>query len=81
MNDAEAFDYYDDQAKREPTAAEPRRRPDRLLTQHVPVRFPSETIRRVESLAEVDGMTVGAWIRRVVDETLRRPESLGPTPR
>jgi len=80
MNDADAYVYYDESARCEPAGA-PRRRPDRPLTQHVPVRFPRETIRRVERLATVDGMTVSAWIRRAVDETLRRRDSFGPASR
>jgi hypothetical protein len=70
--DAKAFDYYDDPARREATTARPRRRPDRPLTEHVPVRFPAETIDEVRRLAEADGMTVSAWIRRAVDRTVRR---------
>ena len=71
MSDAEAFEYYEDPAKREPAPGEPRRRPARPLTQHVPVRFPAETIEQVRLLAEADGMTVSAWIRRAVERTLR----------
>jgi hypothetical protein len=81
MNDAEAFAHYDDEAKRQPAIGAPRRRPDRSLTQHVPVRFPRETIRHVERVAEVEGLTVGAWIGRAVDETLRRRDSLGSASR
>jgi hypothetical protein len=74
MSDAEhaAFDYYEDPAKREPAPGTPPRRPDRPLTQHVPVRFPAETIEQVRRLAETDGMTVSAWIRRAVERTLRQ---------
>jgi hypothetical protein len=69
---ARAFDHYDDPAHREAAPARPRRRPDRPLTEHVPVRFPAETIAEVRRLAEADGMTVSAWIRRAVDRTVRR---------
>jgi hypothetical protein len=72
MNDAEAFEYHNDPARREPATGAPRRRPDRPLTQHIPVRFSRETIRRVESVAKVDGMTASTWVRRAVDEALRR---------
>ena len=72
MSDAEAFEYYEDPAKREPATGPPRRRPDRPLTQHVPVRFPAETIEQVKRLAEVDGMTVSAWIRRAVERAVRQ---------
>lgn len=72
MNDAEAFAFYDHPAKREPTAGPPRRRPDRPATQHVPVRFPTETIEQVKRIADADGMTVSAWIRRAVERALRQ---------
>jgi hypothetical protein len=38
----------------------------------VPLRFPVETIEQVRRLAEDDGMTVSAWIRRAVERTLRQ---------
>jgi CRP-like cAMP-binding protein len=72
MSDAEAFEHYDDPARREPAPGAARRRSERPLTQHVPVRFPAETIEQVRRLAEADGMTVSAWIRRAVDRTLRQ---------
>jgi predicted DNA-binding protein len=71
MRDAEAFEYYEDPAKREPAPGPPRRRPARPLTQHVPVRFPAETIEQVKRLADADGMTVSAWIRRAVERAVR----------
>jgi predicted DNA-binding protein len=71
VSDAEAFEHYDDPAKREPAPGTPRRGSERPLTQHVPVRFPAETIEQVRRLAEADGMTVSAWIRRAVERTLR----------
>jgi hypothetical protein len=70
--DAKAFDYYDDPARREAASGRPHRRPHQPLTEHVPVRFPAETIAEVRRLAEADGMTVSAWIRRAVDRTVRR---------
>lgn len=80
MNDAEAFDYYNDPAKRKPTRGAPRRRSagaaDPARAHTVPGRDdpPSQEARHV-------GVTVSAWIRRAVDETLRCPASLGPAPR
>ena len=71
MSDAEAFEYYEDPANREPAPGPPRRRPVRPLTQHVPVRFPAETIEQVKRLADADGMTVSAWIRRAVERAVR----------
>ena len=69
--DAEAFTHYEDPAHQEPAAGRPRRRPDRALTEHVPVRFPAATIKVVRELAETDGMTVSAWIRRAVEAAAR----------
>ncbi len=71
MTDAEEFEYYEDPANREPAPGPPRRRPARPLTQHVPVRFPAVTIEQVRTLAEADGMTVSAWIRRAVETAVR----------
>jgi hypothetical protein len=82
--DTEAFELYEDPAHREPAAGRPRRRPERALTKHVPVRFPAATIEVVRELAEKDGMTVSAWIRRAVEAAARSrtgapaDESAGP---
>ena len=69
--DTEAFEHYEDPSRQEPAAGAPRRRPDRALTEHVPVRFPAATIEVVRQLAEADGMTVSAWIRRAVESATR----------
>ena len=70
-SDAKAFEHYEDPARRDPAPGQPRRRPDRALTEHVPVRFPAATIEVVRKLAETDGMTVSAWIRRAVESAAR----------
>ncbi len=62
--DTEASQHYEDPAHREPGAGRPRRRPDRALTEHVPVRFPSATIEVVRKLAETDGQRVDPARRR-----------------
>ncbi len=80
--DAEAFAHYDDPGKREPAEGPARRRRGRALTQHVPVRFAASTISKVRELAEGDGMSVSAWIRRTVERELARrgaPASAGET--
>jgi hypothetical protein len=69
--DTKAFEHYEDPSRREPAVGAPRRRPDRALTEHVPVRFPAATIEVVRQLAEADGMTVSAWIRRAVESATR----------
>jgi hypothetical protein len=72
VDDAEAFEHYDNPANREPAAGEPRRRRARTLARHVPVRFPTDTIEAVRSLAQTDGMTISAWIRRAVGSAVRQ---------
>lgn len=59
-DDADAFEHYDDAVNREPAAGEPPRRCARTLARHVPVRFPAETVEVVRTLAQIDGMTLGA---------------------
>mgnify|MGYP000895691212 CR=1 FL=1 len=71
MNDDEAFEHYDNPAAREPATGTPRRRSSKPLTQHVPVRFPVESINRVKALADEEGLTVSTWIRRAVDQALQ----------
>jgi hypothetical protein len=72
LEDAEAFEHYDDPAHREPVAGEPRRHGVRTLARQVPVRFPADTIEAVHPLAQANGMTVSAWIRRAVDSAIRQ---------
>lgn len=72
LNDAEAFEHHDNPANREPAPGEARRRRARALAQQVPVRFPAETVESVRPLAQGDGMTVSAWIRRAVESAIRR---------
>lgn len=69
--DAEAFEYYDDPARREPAPGSQHRLPERVLTRHVPIRFPAESIEVVREVAEKDGMTVSSWIRRAVEHAVR----------
>jgi hypothetical protein len=72
QRDAEAFDYYDDPANREPADGPPRRRRERALTQHVPIRFHAATVDAVRELAGADGMSVSAWIRHAVEQEVAR---------
>lgn len=74
--DTEAFTYYDEPEHREPGSVPPRRRAKRRLTQHVPVRFPAGLIENLRAVAEEDGMTVSAWIRRAVERQLRGQHAL-----
>lgn len=70
--DAEAFEYYDDPSRREPAEGPPRRRRERALTEHVPIRFPASTVAKVRENAESDGMAVSAWIRHTVEREVAR---------
>lgn len=70
--DGETFEHYDDPANREPAGGEARRRSARALERHGAVRFPAETVESVRPLAQSEGMTVSAWIRRAVSAAIRQ---------
>lgn len=72
--DRAAFEHYDDAANREPAAGEARRLGARTLNRHIAVRFPAETIESVRPLAQSEGMTVSAWIRRAVESAVHRQQ-------
>ena len=72
--DAAAFLHPDEPAHREPASGSPRRRSDRALTRHVPVRFSAEAVEAVGRFAQTDDMTVSAWIRRAVNSAIREWE-------
>jgi hypothetical protein len=72
MNDQEAYEYYLDPEHLKP--AGPGRKPERpALTSMVPVRFPPEAIEAVKAVAHDEGITVSAWIRRLVQRELGTP--------
>lgn len=50
-------------------------RPERLSS-HVPVRFDRSTIAAIKQFSDEDGMSVSAWVRRVVDKEVQRRISL-----
>lgn len=69
--DERAVDFYADPANQAPTGSARRRTsPRRPLTGHMPVRFDDATIAAVKERADANGMTVSAWIRRLVDQEL-----------
>ncbi len=75
-DDATAADFYADPANQVPVGPARRRTaPRRPLTGHVPVRFDDKTIAAVKERAEADGMTVSAWIRRLVASELSPTET------
>lgn len=71
LNDAEAQRFYEDPSNLEPVGP-PRRLPGRALTRHVPVRFPPELVEQVQGLADEEGLTVSAWVRRAVKREVER---------
>lgn len=80
-DDGTAADFFADPANQVPVGAARRRTaPRRPLTGHVPVRFDDKTIAAVKKRAEVEGMTVSAWIRGLVARELSPIES-SPTRR
>ncbi len=69
-------EFYADPANQVPAGpAQRRKAPRRPLTGHVPVRFDDMTIAAVKERAEADGMTVSAWIRRLVARELAPMET------
>ena len=78
-DDRAAADFYADPANQVPVGPARRRTaPRRPLTGHVPVRFDDTTIAAVKERAEADGMTVSAWIRRLVARELTPIETTTP---
>lgn len=64
-------EFYASPANQVPAGpAQRRKAPRRPLTGHVPVRFDDKTIAAVKERAEAEGMTVSAWIRRLVAREL-----------
>ncbi len=75
MNDAQqrSIDFYKDPENQAPAGPAYRRVAPRLSST-VPVRFPQEMIAAVKRFADLDGMTVSSWIRRLVAKEIRRRE-------
>lgn len=75
-DDSAAADFYADPTHQVPVGPARRRSaPRRPLTGHVPVRFDATTIADVKERAEANGMTVSAWIRRLVARELAPVET------
>ncbi len=69
-------EFYADPANQVPAGPAQRRKASRRpLTGHVPVRFDDKTIAAVKERAEAEGMTVSAWIRRLVARELAPMEA------
>lgn len=72
MDPMQAYEYYKEPENQEP-AGPAQRREGRRLSSMMPVRFSREMIDAVKLFADQDGITVSAWIRRLVGrEILRR---------
>lgn len=71
MGDREAIEYYRDESNQVPAGPGHRRERARLSAT-TPVRFPQDMINAVKRLSVEDGVTVSAWIRRVVSREIQR---------
>jgi hypothetical protein len=71
MDDRQEIDYYRDETHQVPGGPGHSRQGPRLSAT-TPVRFPQEMIAAVRRLAVEDGVTVSAWIRRVVGKEIQR---------
>lgn len=73
MERKEEYDFYAKAENQAPQGPARRRKP--RLTEMVPVRFPEETLAEVQRRAEADDRSVSAWIRRAVEQELKRTAS------
>jgi predicted DNA-binding protein len=72
MDDREAYEFYADPANRTITGPA-RKRQGQRLTSMSSVRFAPEVIESVKGLASEEGITVGSWIRRLVQREIEQP--------
>jgi hypothetical protein len=73
MTRKQEYDFY---AKAEnQTPKGPARRRKQNLTEMVPVRFEADVLDEVRRRADADDRSVSAWIRRAVEQALRRTAS------
>lgn len=71
MTPDEEYEFLARPENQEPQGKPKRRRA--RLTSPIPVRFPPELLAEIKRRAEADDRSVSAWIRRAVEEQLRRP--------
>jgi hypothetical protein len=69
MDDAEAYEYYADPAHRAITGPGRKRIAPRLTTM-TSVRFAPEVVEAVKGIASEEGITVGSWVRRLVQREI-----------
>lgn len=68
------YELYKDPEYQRPQGPGRRRKPK--LTETVPVRFPAETLESLRRHADADDRSVSSWIRRAVENELKRAGSL-----
>jgi hypothetical protein len=73
MTRQEEYDFYARPENQTPQG--PPRRRKQKLTEMVPVRFPPDVLEEVRRRADDDDRSVSAWIRRAVEQELRRDAS------
>ncbi len=73
MDDAEAYEFYADPAN-QVIAGPARKRQGQRLTTMSSVRFAPEVIEAVKDIAQEEGVTVGSWMRRLVQREVDRRE-------
>lgn len=74
MDDREAYEFYADPANRV-ISGPGRKRTGQRLTSMSSVRFAPEVVETVKAMASREGITVGSWIRRLVDREISAPEA------
>lgn len=72
MDDREAYEFYADPTNRVP-ARPGRKRTGQNLASMTSVRFAPEVVEAVKERAFREGVTVGSWIRRLVDREIAEP--------
>lgn len=80
MSDQSANEFYANPENRRPVGPPRRRRTGpRQLSNHIAIRFAPNTIALIRSLAGRAGMSVGSWIRFVVEREVERQLALPRT--
>ena len=73
MTRKQEYDFYAKAENQTPKGAARRRKQN--LTEMVPVRFEADVLDEVRRRADADDRSVSAWIRRAVEQALRRTAS------
>jgi len=73
MTRKQEYDFYAKAENQAPKGSARRRKQN--LTELVPVRFEADVLDEVRRRADADDRSVSAWIRRAVEQALRRSAS------